>query len=51
MSSRIPGRARLLPEEINTDSDRDRWFTADQARDYGFIDHVITGTSQVQVGN
>jgi ATP-dependent Clp protease, protease subunit len=38
-------------EQIEADGDRDRWFTAEQAREYGFIDHVITGTSQVQVGN
>ena len=28
-------------EQIERDADRDRWFTADQAKDYGFIDHVI----------
>jgi ATP-dependent Clp protease, protease subunit len=38
-------------EQIEADGDRDRWFTAEQAMEYGFIDHVITGTSQVQVGN
>jgi ATP-dependent Clp protease, protease subunit len=34
-------------EQIEADSDRDRWFTAEEARDYGFIDHVITTTAQV----
>ncbi len=38
-------------EQIELDGDRDRWFTAEQAREYGFIDHVITATSQVAVGN
>jgi ATP-dependent Clp protease protease subunit len=28
-------------ERIETDSDRDRWFTAEEAREYGFIDSVI----------
>jgi ATP-dependent Clp protease protease subunit len=28
-------------ERIEEDSDRDRWFTADEAKDYGFVDHVI----------
>ena len=28
-------------EQINADADRDRWFTADQALEYGFIDHVV----------
>ncbi|MBT9255758.1 ATP-dependent Clp protease proteolytic subunit [Phycicoccus sp. MAQZ13P-2] len=29
-------------EQIETDSDRDRWFTAAEAKEYGFVDHVIT---------
>ncbi len=29
-------------DRIIADSDRDRWFTAEQARDYGFVDHVLT---------
>ena len=28
-------------ETIEADSDRDRWFTAEEARDYGIIDQVI----------
>ncbi len=28
-------------EQIQKDSDRDRWFTARQALEYGFVDHVI----------
>jgi ATP-dependent Clp protease protease subunit len=36
--------------QIEADSDRDRWFTAEEARDYGFIDKVITGASQVPEG-
>jgi ATP-dependent Clp protease, protease subunit len=34
-------------EQIEADSDRDRWFTAEQARDYGFVDHVVTSARQV----
>jgi ATP-dependent Clp protease protease subunit len=30
-------------DRIIADSDRDRWFTAEEARDYGFVDHVLTG--------
>jgi ATP-dependent Clp protease protease subunit len=37
-------------EQIETDSDRDRWFTAEEAKDYGFIDKVITGATQVPEG-
>ena len=29
-------------ERIITDSDRDRWFTAEEAREYGFVDYVLT---------
>ena len=28
-------------ERIVEDSDRDRWFTAEEALDYGFVDHII----------
>ena len=34
-------------EQIEKDSDRDRWFTADEAKDYGFVDHVVTRANQV----
>ena len=27
-------------ERITADSDRDRWFTASEALDYGFVDHI-----------
>ena len=29
-------------EQIEADSDRDRWFTAEEAMEYGFIDKVIS---------
>jgi ATP-dependent Clp protease protease subunit len=29
-------------ERIETDADRDRWFTAPEALAYGFVDHIIT---------
>ena len=34
-------------EKIGEDSDRDRWFTAEQALEYGFIDHVYERASQI----
>jgi ATP-dependent Clp protease protease subunit len=37
-------------DQIEADSDRDRWFTAEEAKDYGFIDKVITGATQVPAG-
>jgi ATP-dependent Clp protease, protease subunit len=29
-------------EQIEKDADRDRWFTAEEAKSYGFVDHVVT---------
>lgn len=37
-------------EQINVDSDRDRWFTAPEALEYGFIDHVVTHAGSVPGG-
>ncbi len=37
-------------DKITTDSDRDRWFTAEEARDYGLIDHVVGRSSEVTGG-
>ena len=28
-------------EQIEKDADRDRWYTAEEAKEYGFVDHVI----------
>jgi ATP-dependent Clp protease protease subunit len=33
-------------EQVESDADRDRWFTADQALEYGFIDQVITSARE-----
>ncbi|TDC89697.1 ATP-dependent Clp protease proteolytic subunit [Actinomadura sp. 7K507] len=33
--------------QIESDSDRDRWFTADEAKDYGLVDHVVLSATQV----
>ena len=38
-------------EQISKDSDRDRWFTAEEARDYGLCDHVISHAHNDQVGS
>ncbi len=34
------------PAQINKDADRDRWFTADEALEYGFVDHVVKHASE-----
>ncbi|CAN5390369.1 ATP-dependent Clp protease proteolytic subunit [soil metagenome] len=33
-------------EQITADSDRDRWFTAKEALEYGFVDHVVSRANQ-----
>ncbi|MDR6611775.1 MULTISPECIES: ATP-dependent Clp protease proteolytic subunit [unclassified Leifsonia] len=35
-------------EQIIEDGDRDRWFTADEARDYGFVDEVVGSTTALK---
>lgn len=37
-------------EQIIADSDRDRWFTAEEALEYGFIDHVVSNAQSVSGG-
>ncbi|MHA4850837.1 ClpP family protease [Rhodococcus sp. MSC1_016] len=34
-------------EEIAADSDRDRWFTADEAREYGIVDRVVSTFAEI----
>jgi ATP-dependent Clp protease, protease subunit len=41
MAERISFHTGQPIERIEADSDRDRWFTAEEAKDYGFIDRVI----------
>ena len=37
-------------EQIERDSDRDRWFTAQEAKDYGFVDEVTSRASEAERG-
>lgn len=37
-------------EKVLKDSDRDKWFTAPQALEYGFVDHVVASASSVSGG-
>ncbi len=34
-------------DQVEADSDRDRWFTAEEAKDYGFVDHVVRSAVEV----
>jgi ATP-dependent Clp protease protease subunit len=38
-------------EQVQADSERDRWFTANQALEYGFVDHVVAGVAQMPNGS
>jgi len=50
MAERIAFHTGQPIERIEADSDRDRWFTAEEAHEYGFIDRVID-RSAAQVGS
>ena len=41
LAERIANHTGQTIEQIEADSDRDRWFTAEEAKDYGIIDRVI----------
>jgi ATP-dependent Clp protease protease subunit len=47
MAELIAQQTGQTVEQIEKDSDRDRWFTARQALEYGFVDHVVSGLAQV----
>ncbi|GAA3245142.1 hypothetical protein GCM10020256_71730 [Streptomyces thermocoprophilus] len=36
------------PETIARDGDRDRWFTAEEAREYGMVDRVVESFADVR---
>ena len=37
-------------DQVNVDGDRDRWFNAQEALDYGFVDHIRASASDVTGG-
>jgi ATP-dependent Clp protease protease subunit len=47
MAELIAFHTRQPLETIERDSDRDRWFTAEEARDYGFVDQVVATVQTV----
>src|SRR3954451_7102475 len=47
MAELIAGHTGQTVEQINRDSDRDRWFTAEQAQEYGLVDQVVSSAGQV----
>ena len=50
MAERTAFHTGQTVEQVQADSERDRWFTAEQAKDYGIIDHVREKRSEVTSG-
>ena len=49
MNERIAFHTGHTAEEIERDSDRDRWFTANEAKEYGIVDHVIGSAADARL--
>ncbi len=49
LAERIAMHTGQTVETITADSDRDRWFTAEEAKVYGFIDQVISRSSSANI--
>jgi ATP-dependent Clp protease protease subunit len=49
MAERIAFHTGKSVEQVQIDSERDRWFTAEQAREYGIIDKVIRRRGEIEV--
>ncbi len=47
MAQLIAEQTGQTVEQIESDSDRDRWFSAEEAKEYGFVDHVVQLASDV----
>jgi ATP-dependent Clp protease protease subunit len=50
MAERIAFHTGQTVEQIEKDSDRDRWFSAAEAKEYGFIDNVVGAAKDVPSG-
>jgi ATP-dependent Clp protease protease subunit len=47
LAERIAHHTGQTVDQITLDSDRDRWFTAEEAQAYGIIDHVIVKRGEI----
>ena len=47
LAERISEHTGQSVDQIVLDSDRDRWFTAQEAKEYGIIDHVIVRRGEI----
>ena len=48
LAERISEHTGQAVAQIEADFDRDRWFTAEQAKDYGIIDDVIANRGEIR---
>jgi ATP-dependent Clp protease protease subunit len=48
LQERIAFHTGQSVEQVEADSDRDRWFTAEEAKSYGIIDHVIVKRGEMR---
>ena len=48
LAERISEHTGQAVTQIEADFDRDRWFTAEQAKDYGIIDDVIANRGEIR---
>jgi ATP-dependent Clp protease protease subunit len=51
MANLIAEHTGQTVEQIEIDSERDRWFTAQQALGYGFVDHVVSRVAHLSNGS
>ena len=47
LAERIAAHTGQTVEQIELDFERDRWFTAEQAKEYGLIDDVIVRRTEM----
>lgn len=48
LAERISEHTGQPVDQVEADFDRDRWFTAEQAKEYGIIDEVIAGRGEIR---
>ncbi len=44
----IAERSNKSLDQVREDAERDRWFSAEEAKEYGLVDHVITSVAQAK---
>jgi ATP-dependent Clp protease, protease subunit len=47
MATLIAEHSGQTLEQIQADSERDRWFTAEEAKEYGLVDKVILRRGEI----